>query len=170
MVRCMSNNFSALGFWRGWHRSFNRWVVRYIYIPIGGSKRPVVNLLAVFMFVALWHDISLRLLTWGWLISLFVVPETLARLAFPSSKWSSYWFYRHLCAIGAVGNILMMMCANLVGFCVGLDGTRDLFLGMFGSWAGSAYFALACICLFVGVQVMFELREEEKRNGIDMRC
>lgn len=28
MVRCMANNYSTLGFWRSWHRSYNLWVVR----------------------------------------------------------------------------------------------------------------------------------------------
>jgi protein-cysteine N-palmitoyltransferase HHAT len=67
MLRCMSNNYSALAFWRAWHRSFNRWIIRYIYIPLGGSNKPIVNTLAVFTFVAFWHDISLKLLVWGWL-------------------------------------------------------------------------------------------------------
>ena len=30
MRRCMCNNFSLMGFWRGWHSSFNRWLVRYL--------------------------------------------------------------------------------------------------------------------------------------------
>ena len=31
--------------------------------------------LVIFTFVAIWHDIQLRLLLWGWLITLFIVPE-----------------------------------------------------------------------------------------------
>jgi D-alanyl-lipoteichoic acid acyltransferase DltB (MBOAT superfamily) len=38
MVRCMSDNYSVMQFWRGWHRSFNKWALRYLYIPLGGSK------------------------------------------------------------------------------------------------------------------------------------
>ncbi|KAL2818317.1 MBOAT, membrane-bound O-acyltransferase family-domain-containing protein [Aspergillus granulosus] len=37
MFRCMSDNYSPLAFWRGWHRSLNRWIVRYIYVPLGGN-------------------------------------------------------------------------------------------------------------------------------------
>ena len=37
MERCMCNNYSVRDFWRGWHRSFNRWLVRYLYVPLGGS-------------------------------------------------------------------------------------------------------------------------------------
>ena len=28
MVRCMANNYSASGFWRSWHRSYNLWLIR----------------------------------------------------------------------------------------------------------------------------------------------
>ena len=28
MSRCMSNNYSVSQFWRGWHSSYNQWVVR----------------------------------------------------------------------------------------------------------------------------------------------
>lgn len=148
MVRCMSDNYSTQSFWRGWHRSFNRWIVRYIYIPLGGSGGPgakgnwgkaraMVNFLAVFTFVALWHDINLRLLAWGWLITLFVLPEVLAELIFPPYKWQHHQrAYRMICGVGAVGNVLMLMAANLVGFAVGLDGVKDLVRGIIGSYSG----------------------------------
>lgn len=179
MVRCMSNNYSALAFWRGWHRSFNRWIVRYIFIPLGGSgqrgpwgvARTVANFLLVFMFVALWHDINLQLLMWGWLITLFVVPEIIATLIFPAKKWKdSRRAYRWLCATGAIGNILMMMVANLVGYALGIDGLKGLLHGIVGSTAGLVFFAGICGSLFVGTQVMFEVREQEKRDGIRMPC
>ena len=149
MVRCMSDNYSSLAFWRGWHRSMNRWVVRYLYIPLGGSGGPqtrgswgnaraALNFLAVFMFVAIWHDIQLRLLMWSWLISLFVLPEVLASFLFPKRKWQNRkTIYRWICGVGAIGNILMMMAANLVGFAVGLDGLQGLVRGMVGSYSGN---------------------------------
>ena len=86
MVRCMANNYSTLGFWRSWHRSFNLWILRYIYVPLGGSRNALASTLLVFTFVALWHDLSLRLLTWGWAISLFIVPELLARRLLPEDQ------------------------------------------------------------------------------------
>ena len=155
MVRCAFDNYSTVAFWRGWHRSFNQWLLRYLYIPLGGSGGPrnrgkfgvvrrIFNFLVVFTFVALWHDIQLRLLIWGWLITLFVLPEVLATLAFPERKWQDHKnTYRLLCGVGAVGNILMMMGANLVGFAVGLDGLAGLLNGIFGSFSGTSRSALA---------------------------
>ncbi|KAA1138557.1 glycerol transporter [Puccinia graminis f. sp. tritici] len=86
MIRCMSNNFSTLEFWRSWHRSYNLWIVRYLYIPLGGAANMVPATVVVFTFVALWHDLSFKLLTWGWLVSLFVLPEVLAKQTFAKSS------------------------------------------------------------------------------------
>ena len=194
MVRCMSNNYSAFAFWRGWHRSYNRWIVRYIYIPLGGGgggARPaggkpasspppsgfmakfqhIRNFLMVFTFVALWHDINLRLLMWGWLITLFVLPEVIGGMLFPARRWRSHpTAYRVLTGIGCVGNVFMMIIANLVGFALGLDGLKDLLVSLTGSYAGVAYIISCCAVLFVGVQVMFEIREDELRAGINLKC
>lgn len=52
---------------------------RYVYAPLGGGKHYMRNFLIVFTFVAIWHDISLKLLAWGWLITLFIVPEVLGK-------------------------------------------------------------------------------------------
>lgn len=100
-------------------------------------------MLVVFTFVALWHDIQLKLLIWGWLITLFFLPEILASYMFPKGLWYNHKnAYRLICGIGAVGNILMMMVANLVGFAVGLDGIKDLVRGIVGSYTGKASMSL----------------------------
>lgn len=82
MSRCMSNNYSGIEFWRNWHRSYNRWLIRYVYIPMGGSKYYMYNIWLIFTFVAVWHDLSFKLLAWGWLISLFILPEMAAKSFF----------------------------------------------------------------------------------------
>lgn len=173
MIRCMDNNYLALAFWRAWHRSFNKWIIRYIYIPMGGAgdggvKSRTVNSLLVFSFVAIWHDIELKLLMWGWLIVIFLLPEIFATLYF--KKYSGRWWFRHLCGVGAVCNIWMMMIANLLGFCLGKDGTIALLHELFATANGIRFFVVALGALFVGVQIMFELREAEKRRGVDVKC
>ena len=158
----MANNYSPLGFWRSWHRSFNLWIVRYLYIPLGGTHRLVATSVLIFTFVALWHDLSPRLLAWGWLVVLFILPEIMARKVLPPStvraplfplrprvlflfnssflffcaQFGERWWYRHLCAFGGVFNILLMMGANLVGFVVGMDGAQYLASQLVSSWNG----------------------------------
>ncbi len=85
----MSNNYSAMDFWRTWHRSYNRWLIRYLYIPLGGKDYFIYNVWIVFTFVAVWHDISFTLLAWGWLICLFLLPELVAKKVFSPKRVSS---------------------------------------------------------------------------------
>ncbi|PFH31163.1 hypothetical protein BESB_030370 [Besnoitia besnoiti] len=43
MVRCLYNNYSTEQFWRSWHRSFNLYLIRYMYVPV---NRQIQSLLA----------------------------------------------------------------------------------------------------------------------------
>jgi D-alanyl-lipoteichoic acid acyltransferase DltB (MBOAT superfamily) len=146
MLRCLSNSPSTVAFWRGWHRSYNRWLLRYIYIPLGGSNtkgkfgisRVILNYITVFTFVALWHDIQLNLFIWGWLVVMFMMPEVIAGYMFPRKRWLNHLTaYRCLCAVGVVGNLMMMMMANLVGFAVGVDGLKSIIHGIFQDYSGT---------------------------------
>ena len=51
-------------------------------------------------------------------------------------------WYRHVCAIGAVLNILMMMVANLIGFVIGVDGIRFFLSQVFGTLNGAKLWGL----------------------------
>lgn len=153
MLRCPSDNYSTLSFWRGWHRSYNRWLTRYLYIPLGGSSfanptaaaRSILNYVLTFTFVALWHDLKLRLLLWGWLVVLFMLPEMIARVLFPARKWENNpTAYRMLGCMGGVFNCIMMVMANMVGFAVGLDGLQSIIKGIFKDVSGkSSHFIAA---------------------------
>ncbi|ORX99060.1 MBOAT-domain-containing protein [Basidiobolus meristosporus CBS 931.73] len=163
MLRCMSNNYSALGFWRSWHRSYNRWLIRYVYVPLGGSKYQAYNMWFVFTFVALWHDISMKLLAWAWLICLFILPELICTASFAKPKYQSKPWYRHVAGVGGVANIIMMMIANLVGFAVGLDGVQEMLAGVFNV-DGIFFLFMTFLSLYATVQLMFEVREHERRK------
>jgi len=179
MIRCVGDNFSTLSFWRSWHRSFYRWSLRYIYMPLGGANfksgkeaaRSIMTYMLVFTFVALWHDIKMNLLIWGWLIVFFMMPEMMAGALFPKRKWESRpTAYRMISCVGALFNIFMMMTANMVGFAVGVDGVRNIIAGIVRDHSGLTFIAMASLTLFCTTQMMFELRETEKRRGINMKC
>ena len=36
-----SNTFEY--FWRNWHKSFNQWLIRYLYIPMGIYFNTILN-------------------------------------------------------------------------------------------------------------------------------
>jgi hypothetical protein len=154
-------------------------------VPCGGSRSVVWATLLVFTFVALWHDLSLRLLTWGWAVSLFVLPEILARRWLPAKEYSHAPWYRHLAAAGGVANVFMLIAANLIGFAIGTEGVKFMLDQILTSWRGAllvlsvprlsrlpgaAFLSLSFVFFFALVQVMFEYREEELRQGIVRKC
>lgn len=53
-------------------------------------------------------------------------------LQFGNKPW-----YRHVCAVGAVFNMFMMMAANLVGFVIGTDGVSYMLQQLFGTTEGN---------------------------------
>jgi D-alanyl-lipoteichoic acid acyltransferase DltB (MBOAT superfamily) len=91
MNRCICNNYTFEGFWRSWHRSFNQWLIRYLFIPLGGSKFKSLNIWVVFSFVAIWHDFELNLIFWAWCICLSLIPEMIIRKYFQSKKVESFF-------------------------------------------------------------------------------
>ncbi|KAJ1765729.1 glycerol transporter [Coemansia sp. RSA 1813] len=161
MRRCMSNNYSLQQFWRDWHCSYNKWLVRYVYIPLGGRQTSTWNTFVVFTFVALWHDLSMRLLQWAWLIALLFLPEAMATWFFSRPQWSSKPYFRFLCSLGGAVNIIAMMVANLVGF--GDDSVAGMMDKIF-SRKGAVFLAVTYLLLNVHLQVMFELRAHEYRK------
>lgn len=163
MIRCMSNNYSTLKFWRSWHRSFNLWILRYLYIPLGGRETSHWNIFPVFVFVAIWHDINWQLMTWGCLIPLIILPEILANFVSKRFRFYELKNYRHVCAIAAALNIFLMMLCNLVGFSVGLEGAQLMLNRVIGN-GGFWFVGSILIVFYSGAQLMFEIREEEFRK------
>ena len=185
----MSNNYSGLAFWRSWHRSFNQWIVRYIYIPLGGTQYAALNIWIIFTFVAIWHDRTLKLLAWGWLVSLFIAPELMIRylskrlnvqftfLIFKAEAWASY---RMLAGVAGAFNVYLMSIANLVGFAVGVDGILSILesvlsyegndaIHIYPLSSGFVFLLCSFITLYGVVQIMFEIREQEYRHTGTMK-
>ena len=56
-------------FWRKWHISLSTWLKDYIYIPLGGSRKGVINtyifLLITMLIGGFWHGSDWRFVFWG---------------------------------------------------------------------------------------------------------
>ncbi|KAG7022342.1 SPAC24H6.01c, partial [Cucurbita argyrosperma subsp. argyrosperma] len=129
MPKCINNCYDLEGFWKSWHASYNKWIVRYMYIPLGGSKRKVFNVWIVFTFVAIWHDLEWKLLCWAWLTCLFFVPEMVVKSAVSTFKAESAvteFVFRELSAIAGAITITCLMVANLVGYVIGPSSINSL--------------------------------------------
>jgi D-alanyl-lipoteichoic acid acyltransferase DltB (MBOAT superfamily) len=60
---------SLADFWRRWHISLSSWLRDYIFIPLGGSRRPLaivmLNLLITFVAAGLWHGAAWHYAVFG---------------------------------------------------------------------------------------------------------
>jgi len=56
-------------FWRRWHMSLSSWIRDYIFIPLGGSRRPpavvALNLFVAMAVAGLWHGAGWTFVIWG---------------------------------------------------------------------------------------------------------
>ena len=168
MNRCIYNNYSFEGFWRQWHRSFNIWLIRYMYIPLGGKKFKFLNTFLIFSFVALWHDLWFNLLVWAWCIYLCLIPEIIIKRYFTSGKRKALhkkvWF-RYLRSWACSIDILLLITANLIGF--GFGNTK-LDQGMMNIFKRITPLNFILITLyFIPLSfTMFFIRELEENHGI----
>ncbi len=60
---------SITDFWRRWHISLSSWLRDYIYIPLGGNRKGLINtylfLMATMTIGGLWHGASWNFVLWG---------------------------------------------------------------------------------------------------------
>ena len=60
---------SIRDFWKRWHMSLTAFLTRYIYFPLGGSRkgkiRTYLNTIIVFLVSGLWHGASFGFVLWG---------------------------------------------------------------------------------------------------------
>lgn len=60
---------SIRDFWKRWHISLTKFFTKYVYIPLGGSRKgkilTYVNNMVVFLISGLWHGANYTFILWG---------------------------------------------------------------------------------------------------------
>jgi len=184
MNRCVNNNFTFVGFWRSWHGSFNKWTIRYMYVPLGGTKTRAYSLWLIFFFIGLWHDLWWKWVAWALLNCLFFSLEIIIMTIAASEKvlcskplfffsvvlipnqFEKLWankYSRNL--VGAVGslNIFLLMISNLAILLGFEDSFKFLSRAFLSEEGGLPLFVAAWFWLFIGVMFMQEIRAGEAR-------
>ncbi len=68
---------SVKDFWARWHLTLTRFFTKYVYIPLGGSRKGAVrtclNIMIVFLVSGLWHGAAITFVIWGGLHGLGVL-------------------------------------------------------------------------------------------------
>lgn len=103
----LQENFAAPYFshsitelWSRWHISLTDWLRRYVYFPLGGSRRgygrKLLNILIVFAVSGLWHGDTLLFLLWGLAHGMVRVAEDLWRTHGPKLRRQPSGFARRI--------------------------------------------------------------------------
>lgn len=84
-------------FWKRWHMTLTRFFTRYLYIPLGGSRkgklRTYLNILIVFLVSGLWHGAAWTFVIWGAMHGLAMIWDRRSFLKI-KYKWLSGFFTR----------------------------------------------------------------------------
>ena len=88
---------SVSEFWDRWHMTLTRFFTKYIYIPLGGSRKGRIrtwsNVMIVFLVSGLWHGANWTFILWGALHGILSVFEKAVNLtAVKIPKWISTGF------------------------------------------------------------------------------
>ncbi|XP_030956962.1 putative membrane-bound O-acyltransferase C24H6.01c isoform X2 [Quercus lobata] len=171
MPRCINNCHNLEGFWKNWHASYNKWLVRYMYIPLGGSQKKLLNVWVIFTFVAIWHDLEWKLLSWAWLTCLFFIPEMILKSTANALQVESalgQFVFRELSAVAGAVTITCLMVANLVGYVIGPSGINWL-VSQFLQKEGLPVLGGMFVTFYVGTKLMFHIddaKQRKYRNGL----
>ncbi len=75
---------SVTDFWRRWHISLSQWFRDYVYIPLGGSRAPLLlryrNLFIVWLLTGIWHGANWTFILWGLYYFVLLAAEKAAGL------------------------------------------------------------------------------------------
>ena len=79
---------SIQDFWKRWHMTLTSFLTKYVYIPLGGSRkgnvRTYVNIMIVFLVSGIWHGANWTFILWGCIHGLLQVIERILKK----------WFYK----------------------------------------------------------------------------
>lgn len=178
MLTCVSNNYSLEKFWKGWHTSFNKWLIQYMYVPMGGSDYRLWNVWVIFVFVALWHDFEWKLIVWGLMNALFycievsIVYDIYIFTNYISYQVATKRFYKTsiafklskvqqiiLSTLSGALYILVLVATNLIGYGVGIGGIEALIMKA-NTIEGYIVLGTTIYFLCIGVSIMRQIKQQ----------
>ena len=169
MNRFIYNFYSLELFFRGANRSLNRWLVRYVYIPLGGKNKKYINIWVVFGF---WYLISnyknIDYLLFALCICLFFDLEMYVKNTFINKfgeDFNEKTYLRYLKYIVCSFFILVLFILGLLGFHFSSDNLKAIF-DIVLEKGGYFYFLNFVIFLIPTVVTMFFIRDMELENNV----
>ena len=93
-------SYSIREFWKRWHMSLTGFFTKYIYFPLGGSKKGIFrtyrNIIIVFLISGLWHGANWTFILWGGLHGFLQIIERIFSNQYNKIHKAVQWFYTFL--------------------------------------------------------------------------
>lgn len=68
---------------RNYERSYHLWILKYVYIPLGGKYSKFLNLILIMQLYVMFHEMDKEIFYWGLEMSGIFILEEIIHL-----KWS----------------------------------------------------------------------------------
>ncbi|XP_069624662.1 protein-cysteine N-palmitoyltransferase HHAT isoform X3 [Ranitomeya imitator] len=168
LPRCVSTMYSFSGIWRCFDVGLHRFLLRYVYIPMGGSRSGLGGVLlstaSTFIFISYWHGGHEYLWYWAALNWIGIIAEYgfIKLLSLPTLQDNidqrlSPKTYRRLHAALASVSIALLILTNLVflgGEQVGRIYLERIFLQ---GWPWIPLVMLSCLYCYAQVGIEWNL-------------
>ncbi len=129
---------NVVDFWRRWHMTLTRFLLRYVYIPLGGSRRGTLklyrNLLVTLALSGLWHGAAWHFVFWGAVQGSTMVANHAWRSVWrPINAWWSH-------AIARLVTFFVLTMVLVLHRAPTMDVALQIYRGMFNlpnTWRGA---------------------------------
>ena len=154
---------SVTEFWKRWHISLTKWLVTYIYIPMGGSRcskaRNYLNILVTFLVSGIWHGANWTFIMWGVIHGILQIIEKFFGFANVSTNNKLVLIPRILFTIFVVNIAWIFFRMDTISDAVGM--VSHIFSSFNGKLLSSINNStLLLIILGIGILFFKEIREE----------
>ncbi|KAM4695523.1 protein-cysteine N-palmitoyltransferase HHAT [Discoglossus pictus] len=181
LPRCVSTMYSFTGIWRCFDVGLHRFLVRYIYIPMGGSHSGIYGMLFstafTFIFVCCWHGGHAYLWYWAALNWIGIIMEHGVKKIFSTSaiqtkinQTLSPKMYRRAHAALASGSLALLILTNLIflgGEQVGKIYWNRLFVQ---GWPWVPLIVFGCLYFFAQVGIEWNTFYFKEYKGGFPKC
>ena len=171
MNRMIYDIFSLEEFFRGFNRSLNRWIVRYLYIPLGGKNKKYVNIWVIFAILCFLFNFEKGnyivfsiccciLLDLEIFIKDFVINKF-------GEDFNEKTTLRYLKYIVSSFYLLILYIVGLIGFHFSIQGIKVIMDNIVGV-GGYFYILIFVMFFFPNIVMTFFVRDMELENCVLM--
>ena len=108
-------------FWQRWHITLTRWIIDYLYIPLGGSRvsfgRLLFNTWFMLLVMGFWHGANWTFIMFGAIHGFYLVMSRISEKYFPNVELNLGKQLKWLTAFIAMFWIFNLTCIPDVFFC-----------------------------------------------------